>query len=278
MHGGYQYGGVQYDIHGFTSITIFIHEEKAVVASLNIGERHDLYDECFSPPQAAVPLKMAGSTMNHDTLKQRHRLTRDAEPTNLRVRIHRSLSWLKRAEQADDQDGRFIFLWIAFNAAYGCAIDEQYRLSEQSTFKAFLEKLCGLDNNKRIDSLVWKEFSGSIRLLLDNPFVFETYWDFQRGKISEAEWKERFDKGKRIAQSALASGNTPTLLGVIFNRIYTLRNQLIHGGATWNGSINRDQLRDCTKLLGKLVPLFIELMMGNPNTSWGDVNYPMVKG
>lgn len=153
-----------------------------------------------------------------------------------------------------------------------------YRLSEQSTFKAFLEKLCGLDNNKRIDSLVWKEFSGSIRLLLDNPFVFETYWDFQRGKISEAEWKERFDKGKRIAQSALASGNTPTLLGVIFNRIYTLRNQLIHGGATWNGSINRDQLRDCTKLLGKLVPLFIELMMGNPNTSWGDVNYPMVKG
>jgi hypothetical protein len=47
-------------------------------------------------------------------------------------------------------------------------------------------------------------------------------------------------------------------------------------GATWNGSVNRDQMRDCTSLLGKLVPLIIELMMDSADTLWGDACYPVV--
>lgn len=215
--------------------------------------------------------------MTYDELKQRHRQERDAQAINLRLRIHRALSWLKRAELADDLDGRFIFLWIAFNAAYAFKINESERLSEQATFKSFLEKLCGLDQTKRIDALVWKEFSGSIRLLLDNPYVFQSFWDFQRGQMSEPEWKERFAKGKKAAQLALASGNTPVLLGVTFNRIYTMRNQLIHGGATCGGTVNRGQLRDCVGFLSKLVPVIIEVMMNNPGTVWGAACYPVVE-
>lgn len=215
--------------------------------------------------------------MQFQVLKQRHRHERETQHPNLRLRIHRALSWFDRAEQAEDLDGRFIFLWIAFNAAYATEIDEQQRLSEQQTFKAFLEKLCALDKSKRIDALVWQEFSGSIRVLLDNPYVFQSFWEHQSGKIDEATWKNRFASGKRAAQQALASGNTPMLLGVLFNRLYTLRNQLIHGGATWNGAVNRQQLRDCTSLLCKLVPLVIELMMDNPDTLWGDACYPVVE-
>lgn len=215
--------------------------------------------------------------MDHDTLKQRHRLRRDAEPENLRLRIHRALSWLHRAEQADDLDGKFIFLWIAFNAAYATEIDDSNRLSEQETFKAFLQKLCDLDRaSKRIHALVWNEFSGSIRTLLDNPYVFQSFWDSRNGKISETEWQARFARGKQLAHAALVSGNTPLLLGVVFNRLYTLRNQLMHGGATWNGTVNREQLRDCARLMGKLVPLIIELMMEHPGTLWGDACYPVV--
>lgn len=55
--------------------------------------------------------------MSFQEFKQRHRQERDAQHSNLRLRVHRALSWLDRAEQADDLDGRFIFLWIAFNAA-----------------------------------------------------------------------------------------------------------------------------------------------------------------
>lgn len=215
--------------------------------------------------------------MRYSDLKQRHRQERENEPDNLRLRLHRSLSWLGRAEQAEDNDSRFIFLWIAFNAAYATEIDERYWLSEQETFKSFLAKLCELDHDKRIDGLVWNTFSGSIRLLLDNPYVFQSFWDFHSGKISEDEWQKRFSSGKQRAHQALASGQTPALLAVVFNRIYTLRNQLIHGGATWNGSVNRDQLRDCVMLLERLVPLIIEIMMDNPQTLWGEPCYPVVQ-
>lgn len=135
-----------------------------------------------------------------------------------------------------------------------------------------------LDEKKRIDALIWQEFSSSIRALLDNQYVFQSFWDHQSGKIDESTWKTRFASGKRAAHLALASSNTPALLGVLFNRLYTLRNQLIHGGATWNGSVNREQMRDCTSLLGKLVPLIIELMMDSADTLWGDACYPVVEG
>lgn len=145
------------------------------------------------------------------------------------------------------------------------------------SFKAFLEKLCALDKAGRFDALVWREFSGSIRVLLDNPFVFNSFWEYQRGKISAEQWQERLSDGKRLAQRALASNNTPMVLGIVFNRLYTLRNQLMHGGATWNSAVNRDQVRDCVNLLGKLVPLVIEVMLDNPNTLWGDACFPVVK-
>lgn len=218
--------------------------------------------------------------MDFQTLKARHRLERDTHHVNLTLRVHRSLSWLQRAEQADDADGRFVFLWIAFNAAYATDIDENYRLSEQETFRAFLRKLCDLDQERQIEKLVWSEFSGSIRVLLDNQYVFQSFWDYQNGKITEQQWNDRFTDGRRRAQAALAAlaqRDTAEVLAVLFNRIYTLRNQIMHGGATWDSSINRPQLRDCSNLLGKLVPLVIELMLDNPDTLWGDACYPVVR-
>ena len=91
--------------------------------------------------------------MNYDTLKQRHRDERDGYPANLSLRVHRSLSWLQRAEQLDDPDSRFIFLWIAFNAAYATEINEEYRTTEKTAFRGFLEKLVDLDAGKQLDEL-----------------------------------------------------------------------------------------------------------------------------
>lgn len=138
--------------------------------------------------------------MDHQALKTRHRQEREGHHPNLTLRVHRALSWLNRAEQTDDIDGRFIFLWIAFNSAYATDIDEEFRLSEQATFKAFLEKLCALDKNSLIENLVWSEFSGSIRVLLNNPYVFQSFWNYQNGKISEPLWTERFANGRKAAQ------------------------------------------------------------------------------
>jgi hypothetical protein len=218
--------------------------------------------------------------MSYQALKERHRAERGAWHPNLSLRVHRALSWLDRAEQLglqNDADGQFILLWIAFNAAYATEIDERFRLSEQETFRAFLTKLVELDaGRKRFEALVWEEFPKSIRVLLDNKFVFQDFWNFKNGSLPEEEWKRRFAGAKKAAKSALAARDTVTVLAVVLSRIYTLRNQLVHGGATWNGSVNREQMRDCVNLMGKLVPLVIETMMDNPGTLWGDACYPVV--
>ena len=54
-----------------------------------------------------------------------------------------------------------------------------------------------------------------------------------------------------------------------------LRNQLVHGGATWNSGVNRDQVRDGAHILAVLVPVFIDLMMDNPQAPWGAPYYPV---
>ena len=215
-------------------------------------------------------------TTIHSALKERHRAAREGMQPALNLRIHRALSWLQRAAQCDDADGRFVFLWIAFNAAYAQEIPQHQRLSEQETFRAFLQKLHALDSEKKLDALVWKEFSGPLRILLDNPYVFESFWDFHRGLITEADWQARFLRGKQRAHKLLAQGQTPELLALVFQRIYTLRNQLMHGGATWNGIVNRAQLQDCVNLMGKLVPVVIEIMLNSSDTIWGDACYPVI--
>jgi len=218
--------------------------------------------------------------LTHQKLKARQRAERHAFHPNLALRVHRALSWLDRAEQLaaeGDQDGSFVFLWIAFNAAYATEIDDRYRLSEQDSFRAFLQKLKDLDGLERIENLLWTEFAGSIRVLLDNKYVFQDFWNFKNGTLTEDEWKRRFVDAKKVAQLALASRDSVTVLSVVMSRIYTLRNQLVHGGATWNSSVNRDQIRDCSNLLGKLVPLVIEIMLDNATTLWGDACYPVVE-
>lgn len=213
---------------------------------------------------------------HYQTLKTRQRAERDNYPENLGLRVHRALSWLNRAEQEDDLDSRFIFLWIAFNAAYATEIDDRQGLSEQASFNAFLKKLHDLDHGKRLGEIVWRAYSGAIRILLDNPYVFAGFWDYQKGNQTEAQWQQSFSAAKKAANHALAAQDTPRLLAIVLARTYTLRNQLIHGGATWASSVNREQIRDCVSIMGELVPAVIEIMMDSPGTLWGDASYPVV--
>lgn len=217
--------------------------------------------------------------MDYERLKARQRAERHAHHPNLALRVHRALSWLGRAEQFAiqvDPDAQFVFLWIAFNAAYATEIDERYRLSEQQTFRAFLEKLASLDAGRRLEALVWTEFPGSIRLLLDNPYVFQEFWSFHNGSIAEDQWKHSFAAAKRAAKAAFGNRDTVSVLSIVLSRIYTLRNQLMHGGATWNSAVNREQIRDCNQLMARLVPAVIEIMLDHPGTLWGDACYPVV--
>ncbi len=76
---------------------------------------------------------------------------------------------------------------------------------------------------------------------------------------------------------ALEHKNTQLILEILFDRLYTLRNQLMHGGATWNGKVNRSQVTDGQLIISFLIPNFLEIMMNNQNEDWGKLNFPVVK-
>lgn len=211
-------------------------------------------------------------------LKSLHRAKRSQLPVNLNLRIHRALSWLDRAEKAEgDQDAQFIFFWIAFNAAYAHEIDDYKRFSEQETFQNFITLICQLDSKKQLDDMLWYEFSSSIRLLLANKFVFKSFWDFQNGLKTQEQWQQEFSNANAFANRALGKKDTSAVLSVIFSRLYTLRNQTIHGGSTYNSQVNRTQLRDGVAFLNKFIPLMIELMLSGEHQLWGDPCYPVIE-
>jgi len=213
----------------------------------------------------------------YQLLKERHRRERDSYPQALSLRVHRALSWLNKAEQCEDYDSQFIFLWISFNAAYAQGFDYKQDFTDRGLYQEFLGKIEHLDTSKKLSDIVWSQYSTSIRLILNNEFIFQAFWKFQSGAITEDEWKQEQPRAKAAANNALASGDTTTVLSILFSRLYTLRNQLLHGGATYNSQTNRNQLRDCTSLLSSIVPTIIELMMDGADQLWGDAIYPLVK-
>ena len=102
--------------------------------------------------------------LDHAALKSRQRSLRAGFPETMGLRVHRSINWTGRAEAAaEDPDARFIFSWIAFNAAYA---DERNFQSipagECKSFADFFDKLVALDIDRRIYSAIWQRFSGPI--------------------------------------------------------------------------------------------------------------------
>lgn len=208
-------------------------------------------------------------------LKDKLKRLGEALPEPSRVRLHRAISWLKRAEvEVGDHDARFIFLWIAFNAAY--AREFGFDKPERELLKAFLATLVRADAERLIHKVVFEQFTGPVRLLIDNKYVFDPFWRALRDQDGSNEWGMRFEQDKRAALRSVVSNDTVKVLGVIFDRLYVLRNQLVHGGATWNGKVNRTQVGDGANLLGSLLPVMIGLMLDHPELGFGEIAYPVV--
>ncbi|MFW2037304.1 hypothetical protein ACG92Y_02030 [Acinetobacter ursingii] len=210
-------------------------------------------------------------------IKQTFKQNREQFSEDFRLRIHRTLSWLEQAEHTTDIDTKFIFYWISFNAAYAQDLSS-VQSADQGQFLQFIHRLCTLDQSKNIYQLVWQTYSGSIRILLNNKFTFQPFWQFHNGIITEQEWLRQFEANKQRANKALVGQDTPVILVAVFKHLYTLRNQIVHGGATHGSSINRAQVQDACNILGSIIPMMVKIMLDYPKDSeWGKPFYPVVK-
>ena len=218
------------------------------------------------------------SGVTHEELQRQCLEGWDSLPDALQLRIHRALSWIGRAEkEAEDDDAAFIFYWIAFNAVYAEDSQEAERASERRSFREYFSKIVGLDKDNVVYDAIWERFSHEIRVFLNNRYVFEPFWKFHNGVSGYDEWEDSFDRSKRAAGFALARQDTSAILSILFDRLYVLRNQLVHGGATWRSSVNRDQVRDGRRIVAFLVPRFVQIMVANPQEPWGAPYYPVVQ-
>ena len=91
------------------------------------------------------------------------------------------------------------------------------------------------------------------------------------------DWEDKFRASSRSFAQAFQDGDSVRVLSFVFDRLYVLRNQLVHGGSTWNSGVNRAQVRDGAAILAFLMPVFVDLMMENPHEDWGRPFYPVVE-
>lgn len=215
--------------------------------------------------------------LSHEYLKAKQRRIRENFPNDMALKVHRALSWIHRAEKCaeDDNDSRFLFYWIAFNAIY----DDKGKNNDVTRearvqFGEFFETLIRVDTEDLIYDKVWGHISGSFNNLVKSEYVFPPFWKSVNGQLEKHAWKPILEKSISIFYKRLAKKDTVGVLSDVFGRMYVLRNQIIHGGATWKSSVNKYQVADCSRILTLFVPLLIDIVMDNPNEKWGVSYYP----
>ena len=133
-------------------------------------------------------------TLTFRFLKDKQRKIRAGFPETVGLRVHRSISWIGRAD-----DARFVFLWISFNAAY--ADESEFQSvgpSERASFLDYFAKLTALDSEKKIYKAIWQKFSGPIRTLMENRYVFNPFWQHHNGIGGFDDWEARFTASSRV--------------------------------------------------------------------------------
>ena len=81
-------------------------------------------------------------------------------------------------------------------------------------------------------------------MFLHNRYVFTHFWKHHNGVEGFENWEEWFRGSERRFRRALEERDTVRVLRLIFDRLYVLRNQIVHGCSPWNSRVNRGQVRD----------------------------------
>ena len=198
-----------------------------------------------------------------------------AQAEHNETRMRRARSWLHLSENSKSHDEKFIFLWIAFNAAYGTELPSdnedknkspnenpsRRRSEEIRRFTDFVSKIVERDHEKAIETILWKKFpgldlfenkkksSGPVEGLLKNNYVFSLFWKWVKGKREGENWEAKFEESNQRVFKARKEGNVHMVLEEVLKRLYVLRNQIIHGGTTYVVGKGRDQIRDGSRIM-----------------------------
>ena len=214
-----------------------------------------------------------------------------------KLRFERALSWLERSENEgirDDRDVQFILLWVVLDSLFGRERDiiSQSRTHIPSRVAALM---------KEDDAgIIWQGFyrqNVDVLQILRNRYIFNPFWKaIAEGGVHSQESTRLHvtsdNTGHPIADSEFKGENLRVLdllerrgahgrrvvARIVFQRLGTLRNQLMHGSSAHRESINRSQVKHGYRLLSTLAPRILHVMMESPDARRGVIPYPPLGG
>ena len=127
--------------------------------------------------------------------------------------------------------------------------------------------------------MVCGKYAMRISFLVENKFTFQKYWDFTKGVEEASDWKRSLSSSVKKYNDCRISMDVSTILSIVFDRLYVLRNQLMHGGSSCGSKLNRETIDDAVGFLSDLIPSMLLVMMMNykKDHDWGELFYVPVK-
>ena len=191
------------------------------------------------------------------------------------TRVRRAISWGMAAETATGEDEQFIFYWITLNATYGN--EEMAAANERLKRATFFEKICELDAENKINKALIA-IQNQLRVFIDNKYMYDEYWKLLKNEVTPEYFENmKIRVRKKIYSGLMSKEDEIDVLDYLFDLISLLRNQIFHGLATYQSSVNREQLRPCIEILKSTVPIIVEIVLEHPEVDWGAISYPYIK-
>jgi hypothetical protein len=205
--------------------------------------------------------------------KERLLAKRSDHPTP--IRFHRACSWLARVEQMDesDVDLALIAQWIALNSLYGqWDLEKSSAVADRECWRVFLDRIVDLDADGVLPAML-VEHRGLVMMLCEDPYLNDLFW-----KDPRAERAPQLRRKKFSAQSWYFENNWKLILEAVADRIYLMRCQLIHGAATFGGSLNRRSLKHCALMMSQVISAVLLVLIDHgAEEDWGIMCYPPVQ-
>jgi hypothetical protein len=203
----------------------------------------------------------------------KERLVREDRHEPIRIRVHRALSWLARVEELGEEaplDATLIFRWIALNSLYGNWDEAQRQpIADRDSLQTFLERVLELDVDGRVHGVLI-EHRRLVMSIFEDEYLTKYFWEEPTEERARKSQKTKF-----AARNWYLEGNNGLILWRVMERIYLLRCQLVHGAATFGGSLNRTALRRCCGMLGHLLTaLLLVIIDHGAEEDWGPLCYP----
>ncbi len=197
-------------------------------------------------------------------------------------RLTRAKSWIEAARSLppDQKHAAFVFLYVAYNALYGQRRYEGSEKDAQRDREEFLRRvwLMHAHDMRHGENILQRAFEACRDqglALIKDIFLRNTYW---RHEVRAKELRKRFSRLAKRAEDEMKAGRHEEFLDLVLQRLAVLRNQIMHGCATYGpNSKGIASLENGLAVLRELVPAFRKLMSRyGQHVDWPAVPYPRV--